>query len=270
MGKGRRYALITLSHPSLSPLIPPCPHLADARSCRLFPSLPSPPSCFLPSPMFPLTRLPSLLPPPGLCQEYIGMATVLGTFLFAPLVYALTQLAFLVMNHYDQLMQQVRCTAMHSFCFWPQAVAQGIRPAFSVLHQQPAGALCACVRACRGHGTAKGLLAAVHSGVELGSASAPISCCTTAWLGLCWADALTSRRPATIAWPVTPVSQTPSLLSPSLHLPSLALSDPLYLRLCCLSYPSPCPSSLLVSALSFPPSLPATLPPCHPPSLPPG
>ncbi|CAI5969649.1 unnamed protein product [Closterium sp. NIES-64] len=42
----------------------------------------------------------------GLCQSYIGMATVLGTFLFGPLVYVLTQLAFLVMNHYEQLLEQ--------------------------------------------------------------------------------------------------------------------------------------------------------------------
>jgi len=34
---------------------------------------------------------------PGLCQSYIGMAQVLGTFLFGPLVYMLTQLAFLVL-----------------------------------------------------------------------------------------------------------------------------------------------------------------------------
>eukprot|EP00897_Mesotaenium_endlicherianum_P011008 jgi/Mesen1/9936/ME000070S09223 len=32
----------------------------------------------------------------GLCMEYMAMATVLGTFLFAPLVYVIAQLAFLV------------------------------------------------------------------------------------------------------------------------------------------------------------------------------
>ncbi|CAI7920872.1 unnamed protein product, partial [Closterium sp. NIES-54] len=47
----------------------------------------------------------------GLCQSYIGMATVLGTFLFGPLVYVLTQLAFLVMNHYEQLLEQVEASS---------------------------------------------------------------------------------------------------------------------------------------------------------------
>ncbi|CAI5472512.1 unnamed protein product [Closterium sp. Yama58-4] len=47
----------------------------------------------------------------GLCQSYIGMATVLGTFLFGPLVYVLTQLAFLVMNHYQQLLEQVEASS---------------------------------------------------------------------------------------------------------------------------------------------------------------
>ncbi|CAI5524330.1 unnamed protein product, partial [Closterium sp. Naga37s-1] len=47
----------------------------------------------------------------GLCQSYIGMATVLGTFLFGPLVYVLTQLAFLVMNHYEQLLEQVESSS---------------------------------------------------------------------------------------------------------------------------------------------------------------
>lgn len=44
----------------------------------------------------------------GLCQPYIGMATVLGTFLFGPLVYLLTQLAFLVLYHERELTNQVR------------------------------------------------------------------------------------------------------------------------------------------------------------------
>lgn len=44
----------------------------------------------------------------GLCQPYIGMATVLGTFLFGPLVYLLTQLAFLVLYNKRALTNQVR------------------------------------------------------------------------------------------------------------------------------------------------------------------